>query len=824
LQIIANACKDYTKPTLAHKGRSFRVNPLHLIRFIDVPVLSLAMVPPSRKDVNKLINELSTAEKVSLCSGQGNWSTKKIERLGIPAVFMSDGPHGPRWMGTVQGRAKKWDMSALASMNTTSGYTDLLFPVTNFPSLATLGSSWNRDIVYKVGQAIAEECRHLGIGLLLAPGVNIVRHPLCGRAYEYFSEDTVLTGELGASYVKGVQSCGVSATVKHFSCYNAEYERLTMDSIVEERPLREIYLAVFERIIREAHPAMVMDSYNKVNGVSVSENKRLLTDILRGEWGFDGVVISDWWAINDRPASLNAGLDLEMPQHPVNDKILLKAVEEGKVSENKLNETCERILTLAVTYGGLKKREADFDAHHALARRAAAESIVLLKNSEGILPLNRDSPDKIAVIGSFAKTPRYQGRGSSLVNPRKLLNPLDEIKAYTGSVLYADGYVNGDETSEELISEAKEAAGGADIVILFVGIPESSDTETQDRSDYNLPKAHTLLIDELAQVSDRIVVVLQNGSAVATKAWEGKVQAILEAWLGGEAGAGAVADILFGVESPSGKLAVTFPVSIEDTPGFLNFPGENGRHLYQEGIFVGYRYYDAKLIETAYPFGFGLSYTEFKYSKLESSPDLIRGDELLTVSFDVTNVGERAGAEVPQLYVRPPISRLKRPPKDLKNFTKVFLEPGETKRVVLDLKGRDFAYYDDLLCRWVTESGVYGLTVGSSSEEIRLEGKIEVRSSQINLIPLTADSYCYNLFDNPYVLEAFKRAMVDKGIWPRDVDDDYLQAVKQNYIPLFKSIIRQTEGSVPREVFERWLAEINDEAWRLMEASVSRDS
>ena len=761
---------------------------------------------------------MTLEEKVSLCSGYGPGSTKGVERLGVPRVNMSDGPAGPRWMNmSTYDPNTGWDMSSLASFNTSSGYTDRLVPVTNFPSLTTLGSSWDRDLLHEVGRAIGEECRHIGIGILLAPGVNIIRHPLCGRTYEYLSEDPVVAGELGASYVKGVQCTGVGATVKHFVCNNAEFERLTMDSVVEERALREIYLAVFERIVAKANPALVMESYNKVNGTSLAENRRLLTEILRDEWGYPGAVISDWWAINDRVKSFNTGLDLEMPQNPENEEALLEAVRSGKVSLERLDEAVRRILTLALNHGGLEIQEADFESHHRIARRAAAESAVLLKNDGGILPLDPDEPGTIAVIGSFAKAPRYQGWGCSIVNPRRLLIPIDEIKAAAGEVHYSDGYVDGDKTDQRFLQDACETAGRAHTVLLFVGLPEAYETETHDRVDYNMPEAHLRLIEEVSKVHDRVIVILQNGSAVAVEHWMNSVEAILEVWLGGEAG--AVADLLFGKESPSGKLASTIPKRIEDAPAYLGFPGENGRHIYGEGIYVGYRYYEKRKLEPSFPFGHGLSYTRFAYSDLILGSETVMDTDTLTVTFSITNIGERSGKEVAQVYVLPPDSRLKRPLKELKGFAKVSLEPGERREVAIELNGRDFAYYDDFLCRWVVESGEYGIAVGASSADIRLETSVEMDSHQVNYIPLTGESYCYNLFANPLQLKAFKEVMVEKGIWPADVGEGFLEAIRQNFIPLYKSISRQTKGKVPREVFDGWLAVVNR---RVMESMAQR--
>ena len=764
--------------------------------------------------VDDYLQKLTVEEKVSLCSGFGPWSTKKIERLGIPAVFMSDGPHGPRWMKKQSyTQSAQWDMSSLSHLTTKSGYLDLLTPVTSFPSMATLGSSWNREILYKIGKSIGEECRELGIGLLLAPGVNIVRHPLCGRSYEYLSEDPVVAGELGASYIKGVQSTGVGATLKHFVCNNAEFERLSMDSIVEERALREIYLAVFERIVKKADPSMVMESYNKVNGTSLVEDKRLLTDILKKEWGFKGAVISDWWAVNNRADALNAGMDMEMPQNLFSEAVLREAVKDGRVSIDQLDDSVRRILNLVVNYAGLEKVKADFDAHHELARIAAGESIVLLKN-DGMLPLKGD--EKIAVIGSFAEAPRYQGVGCSIVNPRELLAPLSEIKAKADNVSYAQGYTVDHETSEKLLGEAKALASESNVVILFAGLPEEVETETHDRTDYNMPSTHLELIKTVSEANKNVVVVLQNGSAIAVQAWMDRVSAIVEAWLGGESGAGAIADVLFGDVNPSGKIAITFPEKIEDSPGYLNFPGENGEHLYAEGIFVGYRYYEKRKITPTFPFGYGMSYTEFQYSDLKLDREAMTNEEALAVTLTVTNIGKVAGKEVVQLYIAPHGSKLKRPEKELKEFAKIHLDAGESKDVTFELSERDFAYYDDHYEEWVVDTGVYSVLVGASSADIRLEDTVDMTSKQVFFTPFTGESYCYNLLDNPHAIAAFKKVMIENDIWSEDVSDEYIEAIRHNFIPLFKSVTRQTSGAVNRETFDKWMEQVNRETYEAM--------
>ena len=768
--------------------------------------------------VDLLLEKMTVEEKVSLCSGFGPWSTKKIERLGIDPVFMSDGPHGPRWQKTQSYTTRaKWDMSSLASFTTKSGYLDLLHPVTNFPSMATLGSCWNREILYRVGRAIGEECRELGIGLLLAPGVNIVRHPLCGRSYEYLSEDPVVAGELGSSYIKGVQSTGIGATLKHFVCNNAEFERLSMDSIVEERALREIYLAVFERIVKQAKPSMVMESYNKVNGTSLVENKRLLTDILKNEWGFQGAVISDWWAVNDRCDALNAGMDIEMPQNLFSEAVLLEGVRSNKVPLEQLNESCRRILTIIQKYANLEKVKADFEIHHELARKAAGESIVLLKN-DGVLPLNGD--EKIAVIGSFAEVPRYQGVGCSIVNPRKLLAPLNEIKSKASNVSYEQGYNIDHETSSKLLEEARALASKTEFVIVFAGLPEEVETETHDRTDYNMPKSHLALIKTVSKVNKNVIVVLQNGSAIAIQPWMGQVSAIVESWLGGESGAGAIADVLFGDVNPSGKIAITFPEKIEDSPGYLNFPGENGAHLYAEGIFVGYRYYEKKKVTPTFPFGYGISYTQFQYSGLKLDKNSMTNKETLKVTLTVTNTGKVAGKEVVQLYVAPHGSKLKRPLKELKEFAKLYLEVGESKQVTFELSERDFAYYDDHYEEWVVDSAEYSILIGASSADIRLGSSVNMTSKQVFFTPFTGESYCYNLLDNPHAITAFKKVMIENDIWSADVSDEYIEAIRHNFIPLFKSVTRQTSGAVDRETFDSWMEKINKETYEAMKNAV----
>lgn len=678
--------------------------------------------------VRKLVGELTLEEKASLCSGASLWETKAVGRLGIPSICMTDGPHGVRLS---QGEDLEEGMRAA--------------PATCFPTASALAASWNPELLREMGTALGKECNSLGVHVLLGPGVNIKRSPLGGRNFEYYSEDPVLAGELGTAWVQGVQGQGIGTSVKHYACNNQEYERMSINAQVEERPLREIYLAAFERVVKQGKPWTVMSAYNQVNGTYASENKRLLTDILRDEWGFEGIVVSDWGGVEDRVKAAQAGLDLQMPgPAPVNDQKLIEAVRSGAMAESVLDQIVTRYLTIVFEAVEKGKGEAfDQDSHHYLARRVAAESIVLLKNTEKLLPLELGTFDSLAVIGSMAEDPRFQGAGSSEVTPTRLDIPLEEIKRAVGSkarVAYQPGYSDvGEEPDPGLLSAAVKSAGECDIAVVFAGLPSEMESEGYDRPHMDMPKTHIKLIKAVAAVQPRTVVVLSNGAPVAVGDWLDQVPAVLESWLSGQGGGRAVADILFGRVNPSGKLPETFPICLSDNPSFLNFAGENGRVLYGEGLYVGYRYYDKKNVEPLFPFGYGLSYTTFKYGSLECSREQMKDTESVQVSCAIENTGTRAGKETVQLYVQPGRSRLDRPKKELKAFTKVELAPGETKSVTFTLSFRDFAYYDPLQGEWVVDSGTYTVLVGSSSRDIHLEKDVYIESSQ-GPLPLTKDS------------------------------------------------------------------------------------
>lgn len=664
------------------------------------------------KDVASLVCEMTLEEKAALITGASAWTTTPIERLNIPELLVSDGPHGVRRVP---------DVHALGAPS---------LPATCFPTAALLASTWDRELLYAMGQALAEEAIALGVGVLLGPGVNMKRTPLCGRNFEYFSEDPFLAGELAASLVQGIQSKGVGTSLKHYAANNQETQRMRIDAVVDERALREIYLPAFERVVKQARPWTVMCGYNKVNGTFCSEHHQLLTQILKEEWGFEGVVVSDWGAVHDRVQALQAGLDLEMPgPKPRRTQAVIDAVKSGKLNEAVLDEAVRRVLQIVLRAAETPKGGTfDVDGHHALAQRVAAEGMVLLKNN-GILPLT--NPQRIAVIGRAAKEPHFQGGGSSHINPTRVDSPFEALQERAGSAVltYCPGYPADDSLDQMLIDEAVTAAQAAEVALLYIALPSYKESEGYDRTDLNLTRQQVALIRAVSAAQPQCVVVLHNGSAVAMNEWLDGVGAVLEAWMMGQAGAGAIADILYGVVNPSGKLAETFPIRLVDTPAYLNFPGENGQVRYGEGLYIGYRYYDAKQVAPLFPFGHGLSYTTFAYSNARVSASSFRDVDGVTVSVDVTNTGDRVGKEVVQVYVRDRRCSLQRPPKELKGFVKVELQPGETKTVSIPLDFRAFAFWHPGHKQWVTEDGEFDLLIGASSADIRAQVTVTLQST-----------------------------------------------------------------------------------------------
>ncbi|WP_372629634.1 glycoside hydrolase family 3 C-terminal domain-containing protein [Cohnella sp.] len=753
------------------------------------------------RDVASLISQMTLEEKAGLCSGLDFWRTKAVERLGIPSVMVTDGPHGLRKQKEGSDHVGLFDS----------------VPATCFPSAAGLACSWDRALIEKVGVALGEECQAEEVAVLLGPGANIKRSPLCGRNFEYFSEDPYLSSEMATGHIKGVQSQGVGTSLKHFAVNNQEHRRMTIDAVVDERTLREIYLASFEGAVKQAQPWTVMSAYNQVNGAFASENGYLLTDILKNEWGHEGFVVSDWGAVNERVAGLAAGLELEMPSsHGIGDRKIVEAVKRGELSEEALNQAVERILNVIFRAVENRKKDASYDreAHHRLAREVARESMVLLKNEDGILPLKKEG--SIAVIGAFAEQPRYQGGGSSHVNPTKLDSILEEIRRSAGdaaSVSYAKGYSpDTDDIDGALLREAVETAARSDVAILFVGLPDRYESEAYDRTHLSIPDNHLKLIDEVAKAQSRLVVVLSNGSPVEMP-WLGQAKAVLEAYLGGQALGGAIADLLFGDATPCGKLAETFPVRLSGNPSYLNFPGEGDRVEYREGLFVGYRYYDKKELPPLFPFGFGLSYTTFEYTDLTVDKKTLSDQESLTVRVKVKNTGSLAGKEIVQLYVNDVQSSVIRPDKELKGFEKVELQPGEEKTVSFVLGKRAFAYYNTELKDWHVESGDFRILVGRSSADIVLRETVRVESSVTVRIKATRNSTIGDLMSDPKRAELvgewmIKMSAANDTLGMLQEDGSEMVAAMMRYMPL-RALVSFSQGALTDEMLDHMLAELN---------------
>ncbi|MCK8673037.1 glycoside hydrolase family 3 C-terminal domain-containing protein [Rhodococcus sp. HM1] len=692
-----------------------------------------------------IVADLTLEEKASLTSGLNFWFTEPVERAGIPSIMLTDGPHG------VRKQTGGGDHLGLGAAE----------PATCFPPAVALGGTFDPDLLERVGVALGTEARAAQVGVLLGPGINIKRTPLCGRNFEYLSEDPLLSGVLGAALVRGLQSQGVGASLKHYAANNQETDRMRVSADIDPRPLREIYLRGFERVVEDARPWTVMCSYNRINGVYASENRWLLTDVLRGEWGFDGLVVSDWGAVADRVAALAAGLDLEMPSTGGRtDAEIVAAVRAGTLDEAVLDTAAGRVVDLVrrAVAGAQPDATYDADAHHALAREAAAASVVLLRNEGGLLPLAPDA--KVAVIGELARSPRYQGAGSSRINPTRLDNALDEIRALaTVEVPFAAGYSAEGSGASELTAEATAVAAAADTVMLFLGVPAELESEGFDREDLELPASQLELLDAVVVANPNTVVVLSNGGVVRLSGFADRVPAIVEGWLLGQAGGGGVADVLYGVVNPSARLAETVPVRLEDTAAYGNFPGEHGHVRYGEGLHVGYRWYDARQLEVSYPFGFGLSYTTFDYGNAVVTGNAeVTGGGDLTVTVTVTNTGDRDGAEVVQVYASLPDSAVTRAPRDLKGFAKVHLAAGESREVRIPVRRADLAYWDTRVDAWVVEGGTYTVEVGASSRDIRAVCTVEVTGDEVQL-PLSLESSIGEVLASPVaaglVMEAF---------------------------------------------------------------------
>ena len=691
-----------------------------------------------KEKIRELISQMTLKEKAGLCSGADFWHTKAVERIGIPSVAVSDGPHGLR---------KQDDEADHLGLNES-------IKAVCFPAGCALASSFDRKLAGKMGETIGQECQAEDISTILGPAVNIKRSPLCGRNFEYYSEDPYAASEMSSAFIRGVQSKNVGTSVKHFLANNQEKRRMTNSSDVDERTLREIYMVPFEGAVKNGKPWTVMNSYNRINGTFVGESKEYLTDLLREEWGFDGYVVSDWGAVNDRVEALKAGMDLEMTSsNGVNDALIVKAVQEGALDEAAVDQACERILNIVFRYMENRDENAVFDREkdHGTAASVEEECIVLLKNECGesgkpVLPLDREQ--KIAFIGKYAQAPRYQGGGSSHINSWKVESALEAVKDFA-DVAYAKGFDDAEDKADETLeAEAVQAAKDADAAVIFAGLPDSFESEGYDRKHLNLPDCQNRLIEKVCDVQKNVVVVLHNGSPVVMP-WKDRVSAILEAYLGGQAVGKAEVKVLFGEVNPSGRLSETFPNRLEDTPCYLTYGKGKDHAEYREGVFVGYRYYTTRDMDVQYPFGYGLSYTTFGYSDLAVDKTGLTDAETLSVSVDVENTGDRAGKEVVQLYVAPVNSEVPRPVRELKGFEKVSLEPGEKKTVTFMLDDRAFAVWNaDLHC-WDVPDGAYRIQICRNAREVILETEVQVKNRKRPRQKYTANTCMGELMSDP---------------------------------------------------------------------------
>ncbi|CCH87635.1 Thermostable beta-glucosidase B [Modestobacter italicus] len=686
---------------------------------------------------------LPLEQKVRLLSGQDFWSTPAVAEAGLSSVVLTDGPHG------VRRQQGEFDQIGLLES----------VPATCFPPAVAVGSSWDPEVAERIGAAVGVEARAIGVPVVLGPGVNIKRSPLCGRNFEYYSEDPLLAGVLGAAHVRGQQGEGVGASVKHFAANNQETQRMQVSADVDERTLREVYLPAFERVVTESRPATVMCAYNKVNGVYASQHRWLLTEVLREEWGFRGAVVSDWGAVDDRVAALEAGLDLQMPgDSGAGNALVVEAVRAGVLDEAVVDRSVRRVAALA---GLVAEPTAGFDveAHHALARELAAGCAVLLKNDGGTLPLTAGT--RITVVGEFARTPRFQGGGSSHVNATRVDDALTALQGAV-EVTFAPGFtLDGSGDAAALREEAVAAARGAEVTVVFAGLAEADESEGFDRTTLDLPAGQVDLIRAVAAVSLRTVVVLSSGSVVSLEGWHDDVDAVLAGFLLGQAGGGALADLLTGAVDPSGRLAETIPLRLQDTPSYLTFPGEQGHARYGEGVMVGYRHYETAEQPVRYPFGHGLSYTSFATTDLQVRT---RGADGATATVTVTNTGERAGRHVVQVYVATAAGPVRRPARELRAFTKVSLAAGESATVAFELDRRAFAYWDVREHDWVVAPGEYSVQIGASAADVLDQRTVTLAGD--DLVPeLTLQSSVAEWFAHPVagpqLLAGFVAAMPD---------------------------------------------------------------
>ncbi len=764
--------------------------------------------------IKTLVQAMSWEEKLRLTTGLGLWRTAAFPHLGIPSIIMSDGTNGIRFQIESGGESSSGFIDGSEGFDTAEALAKT-HKATCFPSGSTISCSWDTDLIRQTGQAIADECHTLGISLLLGPGVNIRRHPFTGRNFEYYSEDPCLSGDLGAAVVSGLASKGIGACPKHFVCHTSDDFRTRVDARIDERALREIYLSSFERVVRKGRPKAVMTAYNKVNGEYASENHHILRDILKGEWGFEGMTISDWGGVPHPLKAHDGGLDLHMPESHASLNRLRQAYERGELSLEALDERVERILSVVFSLQGQQPRQAaaDFTRNHELAREAAIRSLVLLKNEGSVLPLKPGT--KVCVVGTLAVDPLYQGTGCAIINAAAVDSPLGELQSAAGddfSIDYLPGYNADLSRNPTYLAEAVERIQEADTVIIFAGcrLPEESDT--YNRTDLSIEPAHSELIEELSGRGTPVVVVLASGDAVVMP-WIDHVQGLLYTGFAGEGLGWALADILLGMRSPSGKLSATFPARVEDTPVYGCFPGNRFQQDYGESVFVGYRYYDYRGTEPQFPFGFGLSYTNFEYSHMVLTP-IASGttDVVYQIRADIRNTGNSTGDEIVQLYVGQVGPEVARPVRELKGFTRVSLEPGETESVEFQLEYRDFAYYDELLGSWDAPSGTYTISLASSSRDIRLTAEIAWINPVEKYPLLTTESGFTEIFRVSGADDLVFSFLLDHGLIGADEDRSLVKAsLLKTFWGIYSYIDMNTDGSVSYEDVEDLVRSLNRE-------------
>lgn len=771
-------------------------------------------------DFLSLAKSMTPEELGDILSGHGMWKTEANASLGIPRIIMTDGTYGVRYSIQQIEQDEKGGQDFEAFLNVVNQRAKdievawgTMKPATCFPNGSSFACSWDVELAQTLGDALGQECQHLGINLLLGPGINIRRTPLGGRSYEYYSEDPPISGEIATGVINGLQSQGVGASLKHFACNNSEVERTSMDSIVDERALRGIYLRGFERAIKQSQPWTVMSSYNRLNGVHTAENSWLLNDVLRNEWGFTGVVVADWHGIKNRPASLLAGNDLDMPESETRKAQLVNALKNGELSREPAELSAVRVLNLVQRAKAAERPNSpmDFDAHHALARRMVAESIVLLKNQQQALPLTPESCQRLLIVGEGAKKPVIQGSGCATTTPTRIDIPYDEILKLCGdtiSVSWRQGTSDDAGELSALRDEACAAARDADRVLVFVNSEDGYDGEGSDRRTLGLQQGHDELISALAAVNDKVIVVLANPDAVVMP-WLEEVSAVVETFYAGQAMGGGLADVLLGVVNPCGKLTVTFPQRIDDIPGWHSYPGENGRHYYSEGIFVGYRWYDKRKVEPLFPFGFGLSYSEFVYSDIALNRDTLRAGETVEVSFTLTNSGARAGKEICQLYSRYPHSTRARAVQELRAFCKVELQPGEQRRVTLTLPADDLRYYHTGRQQWILEEGAVVLSVGAHSRQLPLQAELRYDSKVARYRLISRDTQPIFVLDNPLAREHFNRFLQQQLKVSAPDADRMLEHCRNSFFSIFTTFDRRFRQRFADEAIEQLIASVN---------------